>query len=69
MLNIVQLEPPHLPFFADLCLSGRGAAWVQYWLRTGSFLALHTSRDFGLPGILGKGVTKENKFNCSSLNI
>lgn len=68
MLNIVQLEPLHLPF-SD-ALSGHGAAWVQYWLRTGTFLTLHTkSRDFGLSGILGKGVTKDKKFNGSSLNI
>lgn len=58
---------PNLPFFNDLCLSG--AAWVQGWLRIGSFLALHTSRDFGLLGFLGKGVTKDKKFNGSSINM
>lgn len=29
----------------------------------------HIYNQFGLSGILGKGVTKEGKFNCSALYI
>lgn len=36
---------------------------AEDWVIPGS---THIYTHFGLPGLLGKGVTKEGKFNCSA---